>query len=298
MQVTLLLSLVLLGFSHYGYAEQHHHRVAQQKSRVKDKVKPLTSRKKISTKQRASVAVRNMLHPFTLRLLYTPSYRLLSKHMRDMVEESKDAKQNKVSINIAQFLPISVGLEGEFAFNQWLSLAVGGSFAWQDEFMTYAAHTDVLKEVLEQQEQSSSIKFYEYVVEASLYCNMFDYFKLGAGAELAFRNLDFMGSFTERGKKYEDRGETTWKRVSAHLAVRRDFFLSRVGFGVGFNASLPLSDMLDRQEVDKRYIDGKLQQPKENSNTVDDNDDNGDNDDDEEKGVYSVVLMPMLYVAF
>lgn len=292
MQVALLLSFVLLSFSHYGYAEQHQHRVAQQKSHVKGKVKPHASRKKSALNKGHPAAVRNMLYPFTLRLLYTPSYRFLSKYTRDVVEESKNEEGNKVSIDIAQFLPISVGLEGEFAFNQWVSLAVGGSFTWQDEFMTYEAHTDVVKDIFKQKEFNFSSKFYEYVVGSSLYGNMFDYFKLGVGAELAFRNWDHINSQTEKGKKLEERIEMTWKRVSAHLTVRRDFFLSGVGFGVGFNAILPLSDMLDRRDVSKRYIDGKLQKTEgDDSNTV-------GNDDDDEEDIYSVMLMPMLYVAF
>ena len=93
-----------------------------------------------------------------------------------------------------------------------------------------------------------------------------------------------------RKSMYKDRGESTCKRVSAHLALRRDFFLPRVGFGVGFNASLALGDMLDLQQESKQYIDGKLQKPeKESVNTK---------DDDEEEGIYSITLMPMLYVAF
>ena len=31
---------------------------------------------------------------------------------------------------------IAAGLEGEFAFNNWVSLAVGGSFSWQRKFYT------------------------------------------------------------------------------------------------------------------------------------------------------------------
>ncbi len=203
--------------------------------------------------------------------------------------QSKDVRE-KASIGIAQFLPISMGLEGEFAFNPWVSLAVGGSFTWQDEFMTYKPNSDAVKNIFKEVGLQHSSKFYEYVVGSSLYGNVFNYFKLGVGAELAFRNWNHLGSQTENGKKLEDRNEKTWKRVSVHLALRRDFFLSRVGFGVGFNASLPLGDMLDLQQESNQYIDGKLQKPEgESVNTK---------DDDEEEGTYSITLMPMLYVAF
>ena len=288
MQVALLLSIFLLGFSHFGHAEQHQHRVAQQKSYTKGKDKSHASHKKFSGKQGKA---HNMLYPFILRLLYTPSYRFLSEYMRDTIDKSSDLEESKVSMEVAQFLPISLGLEGEFTFNQWVSLAVGGSFTWQDEFITYEHNSEKIKNIFKQKGIHSSSKFYEYVVGSSLYGNVFNHFKLGVGAELAFRVWDHISSQTEKGKKWEDKNKMTWKRVSAHLALRRDFFLSRFGFGVGLNASLPLSDMLDRQSENKRYIDGK-QQKIEDSNT----DDNGDDDNDE--GLYSVTLMPTLYVAF
>ena len=273
MPVVLLLSFVLFSFSHYGHAS---------KGKVKSRAK------KVRSKQ-----VHNMLHPFTLRLLYTPSYRFLSEYMRDGVEESKDREKSKASIEIAQFLPISMGLEGEFAFNQWISLALSGGFTWQKEFMTWQANSDELKKIFEEKGFNSSSKFYEYVVGSTLYGNMFNYFKLGVGAELGFRNWDHVNSQTEEKNKWEERHETTWKRVSAHLALRRDFFLARVGFGVGFNASLSLGDMLDRQMESKYYLDGKLQEQEEGDDV-----DKTDDDGDEDEGIYAMMLMPMLYVAF
>lgn len=289
MQVALLLSLVLLGFSPYGHAQQQQDKVAQQTSRSKDKVK---GKVKPRVKKLRSKQIHNMLHPFTLRFLYTPSYRFLTKYMRDQIEESKDIKESKVSIEIAQFLPLSMGLEGEFAFNQWVSLAVSGSFTWQDEFMTAQPNSDELKKHFEEEGVHVSSKFYEYVVGSTLYGNIFNYFKLGVGAELAFRNWDHINSQTEEGVKLEGKYEMTWKKASAHLALRRDFFWSRVGFGVGFNASLPLGDMFDRQEETKQYIDGKLQKPEE-ENVI-----TKDDDDDDEEIFYAITLMPMLYVAF
>ena len=282
----LLLGLVLLGLPQRSQADTS--KDTAQKT-AKSKGAKRLPRKKMRSKHGVT---RNLLHPFTLRLLYTPSYRFLSKYMRDRVEEIKDAKESKVQIEIAQFLPISVGLEGEFAFNQWVSLAVGGSFTWQDEFVTLEHNSDAVKNGGGAQQWSG--KFYEYVVGSSLYGNVFNYFKLGVGAELAFKNLDSQQSLTEKGKKYEYRGEMTWKRASARLALRRDFFLSRVGFGVGFNASLPLGKMFDRQEEHKRFIDGKLQKPEPEGES--DSSDNGD--DFEDEGIYSVTLMPMIYVAF
>ena len=288
MQMVLLLSLVLFSFAHYGHAQPQQDKVAQKTSRSKGKGKQRTPRKKTHSKQ-----VHNMLHPFTLRLLYTPSYRFLTKAMRDNIEESKNDEENKVSLEIAQFLPLSMGLEGEFAFNQWVSLAISGSFTWQDEFVVFQPNSDELREIFKKTGYEQSSKFYEYVVGSTLYGNVFNYFKLGVGAELAFRNMDFIASQTEKGKKLEDKSEVTWKRASAHLALRRDFFLARVGFGIGFNASMALGDVFDRQNVDKSYLDGKLQKPGEGETTEEGND-----DDDGDEGFYGITLMPVLYVAF
>ena len=287
---SLLLGLVLLGLPQRGQADTSKHTV--QKA-AKGKGAKRSPRNKMRSKHGVT---RSLLYPFTLRLFYAPSYRFLSKYMRDEIEESKDAMESKIQFEVAQFLPISTGLEGEFAFNQWVSLAVGGSFTWQDEFMTYKPNSDAVKNIFKEKGLQHSSKFYEYVVGSSLYGNVFNYFKLGVGAELAFRNWNHLNSQTANGKKLEDRNEMTWKRVSAHLALRRDFFLSRVGFGVGFNVKLPFGGILDRQEESKNFIDGKLQKPEPEGESS--SSDNGDDDDLIEEGIYSIMLMPMIYVAF
>lgn len=280
----LLLGLFLFSLSHHGHAKHH-----QQKS-AKGEIAQKAPHKK-TAESATRVTSNSLLYPFTLRLLYTPSYRFLTKRMRDRIEESKDAKANKASIDFAQFFPISAGLEGEFAFNQWVSLALSGNFSYHGEVSTYEPNTDIIKKIFKDKEVSYSNKFTEFVVGSSFYFNVLDYFRLGVGAELAFENIAFTNSQVEDGQKFRHKYETTSKRAYAQLALRRDFFLSRFGFGVGLNARIPLGDNFDKNIERSEHIDDKpVQTPGE------DVDNKSDDDDIEE--MYSLVLMPVLYVAF
>ena len=137
-------------------------------------------------------------------------------------------------------------------------------------------------------------KYYEFVVESSLYLNVKNYFKLGAGGGLTFANTILDIGFTEKGKKFKHEGEISWKRMSAHLALRRDFFWSRGGFGIGLNASIPLLIRFNEKEKIRRYVDGKLQ--KKDTETESSSDE--DNDGDDDRDFYSLMLMPMIYMAF
>ena len=280
-----MLGLVLLSLPSLGQAEQGWHTEVAQKT-VKGKVAQRLPRKKMRSKHRS---VHNMLYPFTLRLLYTPSYRFLTKKWRDDIEESNNEKS---IMEIAQFFPIATGIEGEFAFNKWVSLAVGGNFSWHDNFMTLEI-TDAAKEENKEGISSGfSQDYYEFAVGSSLYFNVYNYFKLGAGAELAFRNLQFNYSLTEKGKKSKIETEISWKRMSAYLALRRDFFLSKFGFGVGLNAGIPFADVFDREEEYKVYKDG------EQKDIDIESDDSSREEENDDEDFYSVVLMPMIYVAF
>lgn len=77
--------------------------------------------------------------------------------------------------------------------------------------------------------------------------------------------------------------------MSAHLSLRRDFFLSRVGFGIGLTARMHFTGMLDGKTEAERCVEGGGCETE-----IEYQDDNDDNND----GFYSLVLMPMIYVAF
>ena len=286
---SLLLGLVLLSFPQRGQAEQEDQHTAVAQRVAKGKVAQRSPRAKMPSKNRR---VHNMLYPFTLRVLYTPSYRFLTKNRRDEIEEHNN---RNFIMEVAQVFPLAAGLEGEFAFNQWVSLAVGGNFSWHDKFLTLAI-TNAAKEKSKKDGEEAfpgfDYNYYELVLGSSLYFNVFSYFKLGAGVELAFSNVGLNGSGTEKGKKYRIEAEVSWKRMSAHLALRRDFFWSGLGFGVGLNASMPVADVFDKKEEYKVYADGK-QKEIENNNSSSSKD-----EDDDDEDFYSVVLMPMIYVAF
>ena len=117
---------LLLSFATHGQAElptthNKQHTVAGQKL-AKRKAAKKRARKKIGKRVRSKRRVaRNLLYPFTLRLLYSPNYRFLTEELR---EESPTERGKK--IKYTQFFPIATGIEGEIAFNNWVSLAVGG----------------------------------------------------------------------------------------------------------------------------------------------------------------------------
>ena len=286
---SLLLGLVLFSFPHRLQAEQDQHTEVAQKT-VKSKRAKKLPRKKVPRKHKSA---RNMLHPFTLRLLYTPSYRFLTEHVRDDIEKNKEAS---IITEVAQFFPIAAGLEGELAFNNWVSLAIGGSFIWRGEFIVLEL-TAAGKEKVKKGGSmfpDYDYKYYEFVVESSLYLNVKNYFKLGAGGGLTFANTILDVAFSEEGKNYRDEGEISWKRIFAHLALRRDFFWSHGGFGMGLNASIPLLIRFNEKEKIRRYVDGKLQK----KDTEIGSSSNIDNDGNDDRDFYSLMLMPMIYMAF
>lgn len=104
---------------------------------------------------------------------------------------------------------------------------------------------------------------------------------------MTFANMTMDASDIEEGKKVKGSMKYSWKKMSANLSLRRDFFLARVGFGIGLTASMHFTDMLDQRVETEKCIEGegcKTTVRKE--------------DDDDSDGVYSILLMPMIYVAF
>lgn len=290
------IAIVLLSYTNIGYADTKQHNIVEWKTKPNKKAKRSASK---HTPSEHGV-VRNLLYPFTLRVMYAPNYRFLTKKMRDSIEEAND---NGVKLEVAQFFPITAGLEGEFAFNEWVSLAVGGSFSYHGKIMAIEWDNIKVKEQLSDREwevyksslPDSKFTYHEFVVDSSLYFNVNNYFKIGAGVGLTFRNVHSDTSFTEKGNKYKKEGVSSVKRMLAHLALRRDFFLSRVGFGVGFNTILHFADIFDKQVEEKMYKDGKLQ-PEGTNNNTSNNEEKEKEEDDHDS--YSVVLMPMIYIAF
>lgn len=184
------MGLFLLSFATRGGAERQQQTIAQQKS---TKSKKAAKRKRsLGRKVRSKrVTAHNLLYPFTLRVLYQPSYRFLTKDMSDAIYEDK---QHEPTIEVVQFLPIAVGLEGEFAFNKWLSWAVEGGFSWQNDTFT-------LKDGI-------YFDYHEFVLGSTLYV-VNDYFKLGSGLGLTFANMMTDASGSEDGKKLEVSMKTT-----------------------------------------------------------------------------------------
>ncbi len=234
-----------------------------------------------SKKPRKNKGVRGPLYPFTLRLHYTPSYRFLSKKLQDDIAKAKNEGE---TMELAQFFPIAAGLEAEFAFNRRISLAVSGNFSWHDKLF-------IFKNVPQNALQMDS-SYREFVGRSSLYFNIANYFKLGAGVGLSFITVKTHQDITEEGKKYEFKTETSTKEMSGHLALRRDFFWSQIGVGIGLNTSMPLTDMFDIKSESR--LDGKLFTEEEEEN----NNNGKDKDDDDDRNLYSLILMPMLYLVF
>lgn len=260
--------LFLSGVTTEMLAEGRHHTIAKRKS-----AKGKSAKRKVHNKR----IVANSLSPFGLRVLYPPSYRFLTKQMRDKIDR---AENNDVVAEVVKFFPIAAGIEGEFNFNNRFSLAIMGSFAYQGNLIT--AEKDGRDINLEEK-----IGYYEFVVNSSLYFNT-DYFKLGPGAGLTFANVTSDKSKNNDGKKIEVSYKTSWKKVSAHLSLRRDFFSAQgMGIGIGLTASIYLTDMFDRSEERKVCNEGRGCETKTRDDLDEDN-----------EGLYSVVLMPMIYLAF
>ena len=291
------MGLFLLGFATSGWAERQARAVAKQKSTKSKVAKRVLGGKKRSKR----VTARNKLYPFTLRVLYTPSYRFLTKQIRDNIDENK--KEGRV-VEFTQFFPIAAGLEGEFAFNKWLSLAVGGSFSRQGDFYTIRSTREG-----EGTDGGWGYDYHEFVVGSSLYVNVNDYFKLGTGIGLTFANMTMDVSGNDDGKKIELTTKFSWKKMSANLSLRRDFFLTRgMGFGIGLTASMYFTDMLDRKLEMEKCKDGvcktTIKGEEDMDTTTSETCVNGEcttetkSKDDDNDGVYSILLIPMIYVAF
>lgn len=260
---------------------------SQYQTVAKRKIGKKHSRKKRRSRQ-IDEATRNILSPFVLRLLYSPSYRFFTEEHRDEIDEDSD---KDVTLKVAQFFPIATGIEGQFSFNNLLSLAVGGSFSYHGQVASF--EVDDSKTANEEIEHDLS--YYEFTVDSSLYVNA-NYFLLGPGIGLTFANLLSDYSLTEKGKKFEASGKASWKRVSANFSLRRDFFSAQgLGVGIGLTASIYLTNMFSiRVEVKNCVYDGKDCK----TEVEDDLDDTDDLDDDDAHGVYSAMLMPMIYLVF
>ncbi len=295
----MVVGLVLLGIPHHSSAEQNQPpavvqgdaqgkvtRDAKNSGNARNQPPAVVqedAKGKVARDVKNSGNARNPLHPFTLRLLYTPSYRFLHRRMQDILAEVK--MRTNVTMEIAQFFPVAAGLEVEFAFSELVSLAVGGNFSWHDELITWDALGP-----LEALVPTPDYDYREFVGWLSLYFNVANYFNLGMGVgltQVALEVLQHGGS--EKDKRYGGKSELSWKEMSGHLALRRDFFWSRWGVGIGLNASLPLIDTFDRHAEHEKHVwqDGE-------PSTVETDDSKVDDDID----MYSLVLMPMFYVAF
>ncbi len=127
----LIVGFVLLALPQHSSAEQNQHPALARRD-AKTKAARRLSRKKLRKKTRVAPS---SSHPFSLRVLYTPSYRFFTKQVRDGLEAINNI--GAVTMDIAQFFPIAAGLEAEIAFNKRISLAVWGNFSWRDKFITY-----------------------------------------------------------------------------------------------------------------------------------------------------------------
>lgn len=273
------LTLVLFGLSSQGWAESAQNDIAQRTSKSKSK-----ARRTAKKLPRVSHTPRNFLHRFTLRLLYTPSYRWLSKQMRDDLEKNKE--KGSYHDEVAQFFPLAGGLEGEFAFNTLVSLAVGGNFVQHSNFFVFDFGDSKEDEVF-----NFDCNYLEMNLWSSLYFNVRDYFRVGGGLDVSFHKfrMEFVGE--EKEKQYKVATDMSWKQMSAHLALRRDFFLPRFGFGVGLNVSVPVVEHFGKDSEQKFYVDGEPREPEATS----DDDEKLQSDD---YAIFAAVLMPMLYVTF
>ena len=217
-----------------------------------------------------------------MRLLYSPSYRFLTEEQQDRIDE---ADEGDVTLKVSRIFPIATGIEGEFAFNNLLSLAVGGSFSYQGDIMTW----EINDRKINQSEVEMEVDYYEFTVNSSMYANV-NRVKLGPGLGLTFANVTMDASLIDDNKKWELSSKFSYKRLSAHFSLRRDFFSTQsIGVGVGLTASMYLTDMFSRRVEQKSCEDGNDCETK--------TEDDDDFDDDESQGFYSVMLIPMIYLA-
>ena len=171
-------------------------------------------------------------------------------------------------------LPFAGGIEGEVLFNNLLSLSLGGNFVWVDP---------IVKDDNEQQGDYSN-NFKEINLWSSFYFNVKNYIKAGGGLTFSRRSL-----YTSvEGDSYKKVEETTYHILSAHLDLRRDFFFTWGGFGVGLNIAMPLIDPFKASGKGENYENGELKHSVEKD--IED-------DDAEDLELFSFVITPMLYFA-
>lgn len=278
------VGLLLSGVTTDVLAENRYDTLAQRKSA---KARKKSVKRKAHSKR---IASSNKLSPFILRVLYPPSYRFYTKKTRDEIDATKD---RGATLKLAQFFPIAAGIEGEFAFNNRFSLAVGGSFSWQDNFYTIEIG-DLDREQaqkLKEAQVKNDTSYYEFTISSALYVNA-NQFKLGLGIGLTFANITMDASGIEDEKKVEYSGKISYKKVSALLSLRRDFFSTGgYGFGIGLTAAYYLTDAFSARLETTQCVEGSDCETK----TYDDADDDAD---DDAPGFYQAVLMPMIYLAF
>lgn len=200
------IGLFLSGVTTDTLAEHQHHTLAK-RNHAKNKTRKKLAKKKANNKR---TDANNILSPFTLRLLYPPNYRFMTKNMREEIDELK--KDHEIIFKVSTIFPIATGIEGEFSFNSSISLAIMGSFSWQENFFTIEIN-DRKKEKLD---NKLDIDYYEFTVNPSLYINA-NYFKLGPGVGLTFANISMNNSEIDNGKKIEQTAKVSYKKISAHL---------------------------------------------------------------------------------
>ena len=166
-----IIGLLLPNFATKMLASEHH-TIAKRKSAKN------TTRKKIRKKHNRHIVANNILSPFVLRLLYSPSYRFLTEKMIENIDESKD--EGDVTLKVAQFFPIATGIEGEFVFNDMLSLAIGGNFSYHGEFWGFEANNAKPKEAMKNVKNKMDVDYYEFTTNSSLYINA-NLVKIGLG---------------------------------------------------------------------------------------------------------------------
>ena len=258
---------------------QENYTIAKQKSAKKTKRK---------NRNRHTVTS-NILSPFVLRFLYTPSYRFFTKKLRKNIDKTND--EGAVILKVARFFPVATGIEGEVAFNSMLSLAVGGSFSYHGEFLGWEANNTKQRDAMKNAKFKWDADYYEFTVNSSLYINT-NFFKLGPGGGMTFINKSWYNRIVENdGKKFEQTDKDSYKKLSANFSLRRDFFLPQgFGVGIGLTASVYLTETFGREVQVKQCMDGK------DCKTETKNDDDFDGDDNQ--GIYSAMLIPTIYFVF
>ena len=242
----LLMSLMLAAVSDYSWASNN------------------TRRHKPHTKH---LRTQGMLHPFVLRLLYTPNYRLLSQHWQDRAAEGE---------TVAQLLPFAGGIEGELLFHDLLSLTLGGNFVWVDPI--------VEDEQGQQEGVNNNLK--EINLWSSCYFKVKNYVKVGGGLTFSRRSLET----SVEGDGFKRAEVVSYYTMSAHLDLRRDFFFNWGGVGVGLNIAMPFIAPFKATATGESYENGELKHSTEK--------DLEEDDEKEDLELFAFVISPMLYYAF